>query len=85
MKSLKSICLSILTYSAAVALFLCVFPVLLLKTLLTSFWKVFGAGIVGFVILTCFNFTLMECLAGAGTVGFFVNLYWTYKNEKQNN
>lgn len=82
MKSLKSICLSIITHSAAIALFMCVFPFMLFNTLLGSFWKVFGAGIVGFFILACFNFTLNECLAGAGTVGFFVNLYWTYKNEQ---
>jgi hypothetical protein len=82
MITLKKILFKIMTHSSAIALFVCIFPILLFKTLLTSFWKVFGAGIVGFFILVGLNFTLEECLAGAGTVGFIVNLYWTYKNEK---
>ena len=49
-----------------------VIPVMLVMFILQSFWKVFGATVISFILIGLFGGTLEECITYAASLGFFV-------------
>jgi hypothetical protein len=80
---MKKIVYKILTNLIAVLLLIIVFPFMMCYTLIGSFWKIFGATLVSFIIIALLGGTIEECLKYSGSLGFFVGVYLTYKERSK--
>jgi hypothetical protein len=80
---MRKIIFWILTRLVVILFFIVIFPFMLGYTLITSFWKVFGATVISFLIIASFGGTLEECMTYSGSLGFFVGVYLTYKERSK--
>jgi len=52
-------------------------------TLISSFWKIFGATIIAFIIIASFGGTLEECMKYSSSLGFFVGVVLMVKERSK--
>jgi len=80
---MKKVLFWIFTRFMVLLLFVLIFPFMLGYTLATSFWKVFGATIISFLVIASFGGTLEECMTYSGSLGFFVGVLLTFKERSK--
>ncbi len=80
---MKSILYNILIKIVAYMVFIMVLPLMLGYTFIVSFWKIFGATIISFIIIALFGGTLEECLKYSSSLGFFVGVFLMYKQRSK--
>lgn len=80
---MKNILYNVLIKIIAYLLFILVLPFMLGYTLIVSFWKIFGATIISFIIIALFGGTLEECLKYSSSLGFFVGVFFMYKQRSK--
>lgn len=75
---MRNILYKIFTFLLVGLLLIIMFPFMLGYTLLSSFWKVFGATIIAFIIIAMLGGTMEECLKYSSSFGFFVGILLTF-------
>lgn len=58
-------------------------PLMFAYTLISAFWKIFGATVIAFIIIGLFGGTLEECMKYSSSLGFFVGVYLTYRERSK--
>jgi hypothetical protein len=66
----------------AILIFIITLPFMILWTLISSFWVVFGLFIISFFIIALFGGTIDECLKYSGSLSFFVGVVRAFISNK---
>jgi hypothetical protein len=74
--------LTILGYTIGIIGAIIITPFVLVYYLVLLFWKIFGATILAYIILTFMGLSEEDCLKYSAGLGFFIGIYWKYKELK---
>jgi hypothetical protein len=78
-----SLLIKILSYILSGLFLLLFLPFGIVYVLLKSFWKVFGATVIAFIIIGLFGGTLEECIRYSTSLGFFVGVGLHFVERKK--
>jgi hypothetical protein len=84
MSKVKYITSKIIGYTITSVVFLIALPFALAFVILQSFWKVFGATVIAFILIGLFGGTIEECLTYSMSLGFFVGVGLLFFKKEKN-
>ena len=80
---MKKTITKILGYILSFIIAIMLLPFSLVYLFISVFWKIFGTTIIAFIILMLMNCTFDECVKYSSFIGFFVGVYFKYRELKK--